>query len=180
VVLRMGDDVSTDEILPAGARVLPFRSNIPRIAEFCFEGIDDGYPQRAREAEGGHAIAAGRNYGQGSSREHAALAPRTLGLRVVLAVSFARIHWQNLINFGVLPLRFADPADAAAVERNDVLELRGLHEAVSRGREVEVRLASRGRAIRTRHELSERQREMLLAGGLIRWKRDQAGAASES
>ena len=174
VVLRLGDDVSTDEILPAGARVLPFRSNIAKIAEFCFEGVDGSYPGRAREARDGHAIVAGRNYGQGSSREHAALAPRTLGLRVVLAVGFARIHRQNLVNFGVLPLRFADPADAEGIEVGDTLELPDLREAVASGREVSLRHGPRGREIRAHHDLSERQRRVLIAGGLIRWKREQA------
>ena len=98
----MGDNISTDEILPAGARVLPFRSNIARLAEFTFSQVDEATCPRAREA-GPHVIVAGDNYGQGSSREHAVIAPRYLGLRLVIAKSFARIHWQNLVNFGVLP-----------------------------------------------------------------------------
>src|SRR5687767_8350688 len=103
VLLKVGDDVSTDAIMPAGARALPFRSNIPKIAEFAFDMVDRTYCQRAKELEGtdGHAVVGGSNYGQGSSREHAALAPRYLGLRAVLARGFARIHGQNLVNFGI-------------------------------------------------------------------------------
>jgi aconitate hydratase len=175
VLLKLPDDVSTDEILPAGARVLPFRSNVPRIADFAFEAIDEDYPRRAREAKDGHAIVAGRNYGQGSSREHAALAPRTLGLRVVIAASFARIHWQNLVNFGVLPLR-AGAEEAASLEVGDVVELSGLRAAVEGGREIEVKIASKDgdRALRTRHDLSRRQVAVLLEGGLIPWARKKA------
>src|SRR6266511_4006526 len=110
VGIKVGEDVSTDEIMPAGARALPYRSNIEKLAEFAFAGVDPEYVERARQA-GQHAIVGGRNYGQGSSREHAAIVPRYLGLRLVLALSYARIHWQNLANFGVLPLEFADEAD---------------------------------------------------------------------
>ena len=128
-LLVMGDDVSTDEIMPAGSRVLPYRSNIPKIAEFSFTRIDDTYPERARGADGGHVVVAGENYGQGSSREHAVIAPRYLGLVAVIAQSFARIHWQNLTNFGVLPLEFADPTDLDAESVDDVVVLDWLHEA---------------------------------------------------
>jgi hypothetical protein len=114
VLLKMGDDVSTDEILPAGAEVLPFRSNIPEIAKFTFGVVDVHYYRRAmKHKEQGSFVVAGRNYGQGSSREHAALAPRYLGLRAVIAKSFARIHRQNLINYAILPLTFADPDGGA-------------------------------------------------------------------
>ena len=128
VALKVGDDVSTDEILPAGARVLPYRSNIPRLAEFTFGQLDDSYPQRVMASRdgSGHLVVAGSNYGQGSSREHAVIAPRYLGLRAVLAVSFARIHWQNLANFGVLALEFTDPDDYQSIEQGDVLILEDL------------------------------------------------------
>src|SRR5262249_11504273 len=110
VLLALGDDISTDEILAAGARGVPFRSNIEHISDVAVEAIDRDYPARARQVhDRGHVIVAGRNYGQGSSREHAALAPRYLGLRIVLAIQFARIHRDNLVNFGVLPLTFVDP-----------------------------------------------------------------------
>ncbi len=166
VLLKVKDDISTDEILPAGGRALPYRSNIPKIAEFAFGMIDSGYPARAKKA-GPHAVVGGRNYGQGSSREHAALAPRFLGLQLVLAKSFARIHRQNLVNFGVLPLVFADPADYGAVAAGARLRLEDLRRRLRRGDELDVRLG--GRTIRARHGLSLRQVEVLLAGGLINW-----------
>jgi aconitate hydratase len=156
VAIRVGDDVSTDEILPAGAQALPYRSNIPKLAEYTFARLDPDYVARAR-ATPGHAIVGGRNYGQGSSREHAALAPRHLGLRLVIAVSYARIHWQNLANFGVLPLEFADPADYEAVQPGDVLRVEGM----------DVYNATRDQTIRTRHSLSPRQVAMVVAGGRI-------------
>ena len=169
VLLKVGDDVSTDEILPAGTRVLPFRSNIPKISEFVFDMIDSTYASRAseRSEQGGHAVVGGRNYGQGSSREHAALAPRYLGLRVVLARSFARIHWRNLVNFGILPLRFEDDSDIEGIDKGDVLFLSGLRMALSRGEALEVENRTRDNFIRTRHDLSPLQVEVLLAGGLI-------------
>ncbi|MDQ5873835.1 MAG: aconitate hydratase, partial [Actinomycetota bacterium] len=126
VLLKVGDGISTDEIMPAGQRVLPYRSNIPKISEFTYIQIDDSYPARARAAKGGHAVVGGGNYGQGSSREHAAIAPRYLGLRVVIAKNFARIHWQNLVNFGVLPLEFTDDSDYESIEQGDVLAFGGL------------------------------------------------------
>jgi len=179
VLLALGDDVSTDEIMPAGAKVLPYRSNIQKIDDFSFERIDTSYLERARAAREttGHAVVAGSNYGQGSSREHAALAPRNLGLRVVLAKGFARIHRQNLINYGVLPLVFADEGDYERVERGDVLIAAALHRTLERGAEVELELQGKG-AIATRHGLTERQRAVVLAGGLINWRRQQLGAAN--
>ncbi|PXA80597.1 MULTISPECIES: aconitate hydratase [Auritidibacter] len=165
VLLVMDDDVSTDEIMPAGSRVLPYRSNIPRISDFCFERIDATYPRRAQQQQGGHAVIGGENYGQGSSREHAVVAPRYLGLRVVIATSFARIHWQNLANFGILPLEFADPADHDAVNQDDVLVLDGLHEALKNGSELTATIGER--QVRLRHRLSDRQVQMVIAGGRI-------------
>ena len=169
VLLKVGDDISTDEILPAGTRVLPYRSNIPKIAEFAFEAIDDQYASRAldvREA-GGHVIIAGENYGQGSSREHAALAPRYLGLRMVIAKSFARIHWQNLVNFGVLPVTFLDPNDYERVNPNTKLSLKGLHQ-IGEGPKFCLGTAdAEETSFRVLHTLSERQVDLVLAGGLI-------------
>lgn len=171
VLLALGENISTDEIMPAGARVLPFRSNIPKISEFVFDAVDPTYAARAKSTSNGHAIVAGANYGQGSSREHAALAPRYLGLRAVLARSFARIHWQNLVNFGVLPLEFENPADRSSIEHGDILELHGLRASVAAGPKITVRNSSRGLVIPARHHLSERQVEVLLLGGLINWMR---------
>jgi aconitate hydratase len=175
VALKVGDDVSTDEILPAGARVLPYRSNISKLAEFTFAEVDEDYVARALASyDSGHIVVGGANYGQGSSREHAAIAPRYLGLRAVLAVSFARIHWQNLANFGVLALEFADPDDYQRVEQGDILVLEGVRHAIgSGGTGLTVYNATRDQEYSTRHRLSNRQAAMLLAGGLIPWLRRQ-------
>jgi aconitate hydratase len=172
VALTMGDDVSTDEILRAGAEVLPLRSNIPEIARFAFDGVDDTYAERVdqlrRDGADGHAVIAGANYGQGSSREHAALAPRFLGLRVVIAEAYARIHWQNLANFGVVPLRFVDADDRHTIDRDDVLRFEGLRDALTRDdRDLEVHNVTKDRAVRVTHDLSPRQVERILAGGVI-------------
>lgn len=165
VLLKMGDNVSTDEIMPAGSRVLPYRSNIPKIAEFSFSRIDDTYPERAKDAADGHVVVAGDNYGQGSSREHAVIAPRYLGLRAVIAKSFARIHWQNLANFGILALEFDDPADFDAIEQGDTVEFSDLRETLTRGKSVTATIG--GREVPVHHRLSGRQVEMVLAGGRI-------------
>lgn len=159
VALKVGDNVSTDEILPAGARVLPYRSNIPRLAEFTFSQIDQTYPQRtlATKDGSGHLVVGGANYGQGSSREHAAITPRYLGLRAVLAVSFARIHWQNLTNFGVLALEFADPRDYQRVNQGDTLVVDDVRHAITTGTELTVHNTTSGQDYLTRHRLSDRQ-----------------------
>jgi aconitate hydratase len=174
VLLHLGDDVSTDEISPAGARALPFRSNVPEIARFSFEGVDPEYVDRAleRREAGGHAIVAGRNYGQGSSREHAALAPRHLGLRLVLARSFARIHWQNLVSYGVLPLELVEGDDHAAIEAGDALALDWGAEPPEAGETFAVKNVTRGREIPVRHRLSPRQRRIVAAGGVVNLVRD--------
>ncbi|MGW4424227.1 aconitate hydratase [Streptosporangium sp. NPDC004631] len=166
VVIKVGDNVSTDEILPAGAQALPYRSNIAKLAEFAFSRVDPGYPERARQA-GRHIIVAGANYGQGSSREHAAIAPRYLGLRLVVAKSYARIHWQNLANFGILPLQFTEEADYDHVAPGDELGVDGLHGTLVGGTEVTLRNLTRGTTYLTRHRLSPRQVAMILAGGQI-------------
>jgi aconitate hydratase len=180
VLLHLGDDISTDEILRAGAEVLPFRSNIPAIADFAFDVVDETYPDRARtvqdEGGAGHAIVAGRNYGQGSSREHAAIAPRHLGLRVVLATEYARIHWQNLANFGVVPLDLSDPADRDRIEAGDVLRFTGLREALRSGAPIEVDNVTQGTSFTVEHHLSERQVDRLLDGGVIRFMKQQLAA----
>ncbi len=178
IAIKVGDDVSTDEILPAGARVLPHRSNIPQLAGFAFGQVDDGYPQRAADAKQ-HAIVGGENYGQGSSREHAVIAPRYLGLRMVIAKSFARIHWQNLANFGVLPLEFADPADYDRADQGDELVAEGLRGAL-RDDEITLRNATKQETYRLRHRLSERQREVILAGGQIPRLREGSGGSRGS
>ena len=173
VLLKVNDDVSTDEIMPAGAAVLPLRSNIPAISRFVFSRIDDAYHERAGACrETGSFVVGGDNYGQGSSREHAALAPRYLGLRAVLAKSFARIHAQNLANYGILALVFDDPADWSDIRQDDVLRIDNLHAALASDRPLEIRNRSRGRTYRLHHRLSSRQLDMVLAGGLINVIRD--------
>ena len=178
VALVVGDDISTDEILPAGAKVLPFRSNIPLLARFTFDQVDETYAARTDETRdsSGHIIIAGANYGQGSSREHAAITPRFLGLRAVLAVSFARIHWQNLANFGVLALQFADSTDHARIQRDDVLVLEGIREALATGTEITVHNTTRDEHYATVQNFSKRQVDMLLAGGLISWLQERQAA----
>lgn len=170
ILLKVGDDISTDEIMPAGSRVLPFRSNIRKISEFVYERLDETYHTRAHElAEKGafHAIVGGSNYGQGSSREHAALAPRYLGLRVVIAKSFARIHHQNLANFGILPLTFVDDKDYEKLNMGDVIILENVRNLTGNGKEIVASLKNKTQPLRLRHGLSRRQIEMILAGSLI-------------
>ena len=167
VLLVVGDDVSTDEISPAGARALPFRSNVDKLADFTFTVIDPDYPARARSASEGHIVVGGANYGQGSSREHAAITPRHLGLRAVLATSFARIHWQNLVNFGILPLEFADPADHDRIGTGDVLALDDVRARLTDAAEITVSNTTRNETYAVRHRLSARQVDAVLAGGII-------------
>jgi predicted aconitate hydratase len=174
VLLKMADDISTDEILAGGARVLPHRSNIQKIAEFSFEPIDPSYVQRARSAQKtGHAVIGGNNYGQGSSREHAAIAPRSLGLRLVLVKSFARIHRQNLINYGVLPLVFDAPADYDRLQAGDVLRAHNVRSTLEHGKDIALDAQGKG-TILTRHGLTPKQIAIVLAGGLINWRRSQS------
>ncbi len=185
ILLKVGDDVSTDEILRAGTEVLPYRSNIPKIAEFTFDVLDETYPSRAKEQrdgpddghDSGHAIVGGTNYGQGSSREHAAIAPRYLGLRVVVVRDYARIHWQNLANFGVLALEFDGGSDLDGLEQGDVLHLSGLHDLVDSGDEIEIAVTAADGSdkdtITARHTLSDRQRAYVRAGGTTNWMRER-------
>ena len=174
VILTVGDDVSTDDIIPAG-HALPYWSNVFATRRFAFERVLPDYPAQAQAATDGHAIVGGRNYGQGSSRENAALVPAIMGLRIVVAESFARIHWQNLVSFGVLPLVFGDPADRTRIERGDRLRLRDLRAQLGAGRAVEAEVG--GRTLALRHELSPRQLEILTAGGVVNWIRDRPAAA---
>lgn len=168
VLLKLGDDVSTDEIMPAGARVLPFRSNIPEISRFVFSQVDETYYERAlQHSEGGSFVVGGANYGQGSSREHAAIAPRYLGLRAVLAKSFARIHRQNLANFGILALTFADPADYDRIRQNDRLVLRNIRRSLESRGDIVVENATRGESYAVTHGMAVRETESVLAGSLI-------------
>ncbi|MBS3754412.1 MAG: aconitate hydratase [Desulfobacterales bacterium] len=168
VLLKLGDNISTDEIMPAGARVLPFRSNIPEISKFVYTQVDPEFPERALAFQKqGFIIVAGNNYGQGSSREHAAIAPRHLGLRLVIAKSFARIHWQNLINFGMLPLTFVNAADDDGISQQDVLEITDLRTAVSGAGRITVHNKTKQTRFDTEHALSQRQIDMVLQGSYI-------------
>ncbi|HXT44836.1 MAG TPA: aconitate hydratase [Pseudonocardiaceae bacterium] len=169
VLLKVGDDVSTDEISPAGARALPYRSNIPKLAEFTFTPIDPDYPRRAAELahSSGHVVIGGHNYGQGSSREHAAVTARYLGLHAVIAKSFARIHWQNLANFGILALEFTTEDDYDGIEAGDTLLIDGVPAALTSGGHLSVTNTSKDEQYPVHHRLSPRQVEMVLAGGQI-------------
>ena len=168
VLLKVGDNISTDSILPGGNEVLPLRSNIPLISEFVFERIDRGFVKRCREQNGG-IVVGGENYGQGSSREHAAIAPRYIGVRVKIAKGFSRIHMANLINFGILPLTFKDPSDYDSVQMGDRLSIAVLAASLKDGATeltANVKGASSG-TITLRADLSERERASILAGGLL-------------
>ncbi|MBN2151053.1 MAG: aconitate hydratase [Candidatus Lokiarchaeota archaeon] len=169
VALVVGDNITTDHIMPAGADLLPLRSNIPEIAKHVFERVDRTFAERALKEKGGIIVVGGTNYGQGSSREHAAIAPMYLGVRAVIAKSFARIHEANLVNFGIIPLEFADEKDAGAIAAGDVLEFPGIRtyfEGGGRGHFV-ARNASRDADVPVRHHLSPRSIQTLLAGGLL-------------
>ena len=179
VLLKMGDNVSTDEILRAGAEVLPFRSNLPEISKFSYSVIDDSFYDRALEAKdhyGGHIVVAKDNYAQGSSREHAALAPKYLGQIAVIANSYARIAWQNLVNFGILPLEFIDIADYDKIEQGDQVSLLNLREDVKNRNNIKVVIEkSNGKTveIETKHSMSDRQIQVLLKGGIINEFKEQ-------
>ncbi|RZN32736.1 MAG: aconitate hydratase, partial [Methanosarcinales archaeon] len=170
VLLKVEDNITTDHIMPAGARVLPLRSNIPEISKYVFEAVDPEFPSRALERGGGFIIG-GENYGQGSSREHAALAPKYLGVKAVIVKSFARIHLANLINFGIVPLTFKDPADYDSIDMGDVLEvvigdLRG---------GVKLRNQTKDTVIELTHSFSHLDAEILMTGGKLPWVKARVG-----
>lgn len=179
VLLKLGDDVSTDEIMPAGAKVLPFRSNIPEISRFVFSQVDETYYQRVLAYQKqGSLIVAGANYGQGSSREHAALAPRYLGVRAVIAKSFARIHLQNLSNFGILPLTFADPDDWNKISQGDRLSIADVRNAIRRGNRLNLINLTRNETYEVLHAMTPYQVDMVLAGSLINWVKHRYGVSA--
>lgn len=173
LLIKLGDGISTDGIMPAGPKILPLRSNIPAISEFVFSQIDPDFPARARENQGGF-IVGGENYGQGSSREHAALAPMYLGVKGVITKSFARIHKANLVNFGILPLEFADSAGYDAVGQGDVIRLSGVRELIEGGATtIPVQVGSN--TFECILDISDRQREIILAGGLLNYTKMMHG-----
>ncbi|MBQ8895169.1 MAG: aconitate hydratase [Clostridia bacterium] len=163
-ILKVGDNITTDHIMPAGAKILPYRSNIPYLSNFCFEVCDEAFPARAKEKNGG-IIVGGENYGQGSSREHAALVPLYLGVKAVIAKSFARIHAANLVNAGILPLTFANADDYESIALGDKLVLNDVRSCIKEGREIVLK--ANGKEIKLVSSLSGRDRDIILAGGLL-------------
>ena len=172
LVLKVGDNITTDPIMPAGAKILPYRSNIPFLSQFCFQVCDPDFPERAKAAGDGVVIG-GSNYGQGSSREHAALVPMYLGIRCVIAKSFARIHIANLINAGILPLTFADPADYDALEQGVKLTFRDLKAGIAAGTVVATDETT-GKEIILKGEFTPRQQQILLCGGLLNYTKENS------
>lgn len=181
VLLKMGDNISTDEILRAGAEVLPFRSNLPEISKFSYSVIDDSFYDRAQQAKddfGGHIVVARDNYAQGSSREHAALAPKFLGQVAVIANSYARIAWQNLVNFGIVPLEFIDLGDYDKIEQGDMVSFTNLREDVANKNNIRVKITKKDKGaepieFEAKHSLSDRQIQVLLKGGIINEFKDR-------
>ena len=171
IILKMGDNITTDHILPAGAKVLPLRSNIPAISEYLFERVDAGFYRRAKELGGGFLVG-GENYGQGSSREHAALAPMYLGIKAILAKSYARIHRSNLINFGILPLIFKDPDEFQRIQQGDQLRIKDIRDRLEKDGFLKIENVTQQRTFEVSHGLSHREAEILLAGGLLNYTRN--------
>lgn len=172
-ILKVGDNITTDHIMPAGAKILPYRSNIPYLSQFCFGVCDKEFPQRCKE-EGGGIVIGGSNYGQGSSREHAALVPLYLGIKAVVAKSYARIHCANLANAGLIPLQFVDEADYDRIDQMDELRLPRIKEELKQGTQVTLEDVTKGFAVQVEAQLTQRQREMVLAGGLLNYTKHQA------
>ena len=172
LTLKVGDNITTDHIMPAGAKILPYRSNIPHLSQYCFGVCDATCPERAKAA-GESIVVGGGNYGQGSSREHAALVPLYLGVRAVIAKGFARIHAANLINAGILPLTFKDPGDYDALSQGDRLALRDIHAGMDRG-EITLEDLTTGRSFQVSCDFTERQKKMLKAGGLLAYTKEEA------
>jgi len=170
ILIKLGDHITTDDILPGGSEILPFRSNIPSISRYTFSRLDAGFTERALEAQGG-IILGGENYGQGSSREHAALAPMFLGIRAVLAKSFARIHLNNLINYGILPLVFENPKDYLRLEQGDRLTFSGVRKSIRKLKPLEVRRGDERKIIRLLPQITANKVDVLLSGGLLSYLR---------
>ena len=171
-ILKVGDNITTDHIMPAGSKILPYRSNIPYLSKYCFAVCDESFPERAKQSGGG-IVVGGSNYGQGSSREHAALVPLYLGIRAVITKSFARIHKANLINSGILPLVFDDPSDYDRIEQGDLLVLPAVKEELASGAEITLTDKTKGFSCKLICDCSERQREMLMYGGLINMMKEK-------
>ena len=168
IILKVGDNITTDHIMPAGTKVLPYRSNIPKLSEFCFTVCDPNFPNRAK-SRGGGIILGGNNYGQGSSREHAAMVPRYLGVKAVIAKSFARIHVANLINFGIVPFTFKNEADYDTVDQGDTVRIETLINAIEGSSEAIMINVTKGISVPLNLSLTERQRQILLCGGMLEY-----------
>jgi aconitate hydratase len=168
VLIKVGDNITTDDIMPASANILSLRSNIPAISEFVFFRIDKEFAKRAKKMGGG-VIIGGENYGQGSSREHAALAPMHLGVKAVIARSFARIHRSNLINYGVVPFEFQKREDYQKIEEGDIVEIKGIRKGLGTGGDIILCNKSKGISISIKAILTTRESEVLKAGGVLRW-----------
>ncbi len=171
VLLKVGDNITTDHILPAGAKILPLRSNIPAISEYVFERVDASFAKRAKELGGGFVVG-GENYGQGSSREHAAMAPMYLGIKAILAKSYARIHRSNLINVGILPLTFNQPDEFERIQPGDRLRMNSLHKELRANTPLRVENMTQQRVLEVSHGLNERELEILRSGGLLNYTRE--------
>mgnify|MGYP004529350307 FL=1 len=171
LLLKVGDNITTDHIMPAGAKILPYRSNIPHLSQFCFAVCDETFPERAKAA-GRSVIVGGSNYGQGSSREHAALVPLYLGVRAVVAKSFARIHVANLINVGILPLTFKNPEDYDKLKMNDTLTFSDVHSGMDKG-VIMMKDETTGESFELSCSFTERQKDILKAGGLLAYTKEQ-------
>lgn len=170
-ILKVGDNITTDHIMPAGAKILPYRSNIPYLSNFCFRQCDEKFSERCKAAGKGFIIG-GANYGQGSSREHAALVPLYLGIKAVIAKSFARIHCANLINAGIMPFTFADGSDYDRIDTDDVLALEGIREKIADGKPVTLKNITKGEEYALNYDYSDRQTAMILAGGLLNYTKN--------
>ena len=173
-LIKVEDNITTDHIMPSNAKLLPYRSNIPYLSDYCLASCDGEFSKRAKEAGGGFIIA-GSNYGQGSSREHAALVPLYLGIKAVIAKSFARIHMANLINNGIMPLTFNNPDDYDIIEKDDVLSFEGLRDKIMSGGELTFKDVTKNKEISVSIALSERQKHIMLDGGLLNYTRENAG-----
>lgn len=168
LLLKMDDNISTDDIMPAGAQILPFRSNIPEISKFSFSRVDETFYDRAlAHKESDSIVVGGSNYGQGSSREHAALGPRYLGIRLVIVKSFARIHWQNLVNFGILPLTFINEEDYNSIKQSDTLEVENVISQIQSGQTITVKNLTQSSEFLTEHIMTQRDIDMVIEGGKI-------------
>ena len=172
VALKVGDNITTDDIIPAGSKILPLRSNIPAISQYVFHYVDDSFAKRATKL-GGSIVVGSENYGQGSSREHAALAPKYIGVKSVIAKSFARIHHNNLVNFGILPLTFINPEDYESLEQGDTMIIDDVHNQLDQ-EIVEIRVQNKNKIINTEHNLSERLKDIVKAGGLLNYVKNQS------